>query len=101
MVKNEIIFEEIQTDLFQPHVKTHRGLMVKIKKILGLSQEVSFAVITWPWVKLYVPTEESFPIPLKYIDWRYENYRHYVRCDVGETFWRLLERDGERELSDA
>ena len=38
-----------------------------------------------PRVKLYVPTEESFPIPLKYIDvTRTTDTR--VRCDVGETY---------------
>ena len=32
-------------------------------------REVSFNVITWnPRVKLYVPKEESFPIPLNHID---------------------------------
>ena len=61
------IFEENQNGLLQPHVKTHRGVMVKPKMIFGLFQEILFNVITWN-PKLYVPTEESFPIPLKYID---------------------------------
>ena len=44
-------------------------MMVKPKMTFGLFQEISFTVITWnTGSKLYVPTEESFPIPLKYID---------------------------------
>ena len=23
--------------------------------------------------------------------WRYQKYRHHVRCDVGESYWKLLE----------
>ena len=43
--------------------------MVKPKMILGLSQEISFTVITWnPVFKLYAPREESLHTPLKYID---------------------------------
>ena len=53
-----------------------------------------------PRVKLYVPTEESFPIPLEYID--------VTRAT--DTFWDLMSEkniddhwnvDGNRELSDA
>ena len=29
------------------HDKTHHGMMVKLKVIFGLSQEISFTVITW------------------------------------------------------
>ena len=45
--KNKVIFEENQTGLLQPHVKTHRGMMVKPKMIFGPSQEILFTVITW------------------------------------------------------
>ena len=38
-----------------------------------------------PQVKLYVPTEESFFSPLKYIDVT-RTTRHNFRCDVGETY---------------
>ena len=38
--------------------KTHHGMMVKPKAFFGLSQEISFTVISWNRVKLYVPTEE-------------------------------------------
>ena len=52
-----------------------------------------------PRVKLYVPTEESFPVPLKYID---------VTRTADTTFDVMLEKsvddcwhvDGDRELSD-
>ena len=33
--------------LFQFHEKTHHGMMVKSEAIFGLSQEISFTVITW------------------------------------------------------
>ena len=45
--KNKIFFEENQTGLLQSYDKTHHGLMVKPKVIFGLSQEISFTVITW------------------------------------------------------
>ena len=35
--KNKVIFEENQTGLLQPHVKTHHGTMVKPTVIFGLS----------------------------------------------------------------
>ena len=51
-------FKENHTDLLQPHFETHRGMMVKREMISGLFQAI---------FKLYVPREESFPTPLKYI----------------------------------
>ena len=51
------------------HSETHHGIMVKPKVISGSLQANVYTVITCNHhVKLYVPTEESFPIPLKYID---------------------------------
>ena len=41
------IFEENPKGLLEPHDKTNRGMMVKPKAIFGLSQEISFTVITW------------------------------------------------------
>ena len=38
-----------------------------------------------PRVKLYVPTEESFPVPLKYIDVARTTDTNF-RCDVGEKY---------------
>ena len=53
-----------------------------------------------PRVKLYVPQEESFLIPLKYIDvTRKTNTSLDVLLEKKfEDFWNV---DGERELSDA
>ena len=65
--KNKVIFEENQTGLLQPHVKTHRGMMVKPKMILVCFRGFIHRHVE-PRVKLYVPTEESFPLPLKYIE---------------------------------
>ena len=53
-----------------------------------------------PRVKLYVPKEESFPVPMKYID---VTRTKYTALDVLlekqiEDYWNV---DGERELSDA
>ena len=53
-----------------------------------------------PRVKLYVPREESFPIPLKYID---VTRNTHTSLDVLlektiDDYWNV---DGERELSDA
>ena len=53
-----------------------------------------------PRVKLHMPQEESFPIPMKYID---VNRTTYTSLDVLlekqiEDYWNV---DGERELSDA
>ena len=45
--KIKIIFEENQTGLLQPHVKTHRGMMVKPHMIVGLFRKILFTVITW------------------------------------------------------
>ena len=53
-----------------------------------------------PRVKLYVPTEESFPIPLKNIDvTRITDTTLDVMSEKRiEDYWNV---DGERELSDA
>ena len=67
-----------------------------------------FWTITWefiyrhhvvPRVKLYVPREESFPIPLKYIDVTRTTY--VTGRNVGKTDWRLLERGWRKRTSDA
>ena len=58
-----------QTDLLQPHFETHRGVMVKLGMISGpFSGNFVYRHHVEPRVKLYVPREASFPIPLKYID---------------------------------
>ena len=44
--KNKKLFEKNQSGPLQPHVKTHRGMMVNPKNEFW-SQEISFTVITW------------------------------------------------------
>ena len=53
-----------------------------------------------PRVKLHMPREESFPIPLKYIDvTRTTNTSLDVMLEKHiDNYWNV---DGERELSDA
>ena len=53
-----------------------------------------------PRVQLYVPREESFPIPMKYIDvTRNTHTSHDVMMEKHVVdFWNV---DGERDLSDA
>ena len=74
--------------------------MRKLKIISLLLQEISFIDITWNRVKLYMPREESFPIPSKYVD---------VTRTTKTSLDVLLEKhiedcwnvDGEKALSDA
>ena len=72
--------------------------MVKPKVIFGQSQEISFTVITWkPRVKLYVPTEESLPVPLKDIDVARttDTTLDVMSEKLIEDYWDV---DGQREL---
>ena len=47
---------------------TQHRIMRKLEMISGLLQEIPSVAVTWkPRVKLFVPREESFPIPMKYI----------------------------------
>ena len=44
-------------------------MMRRLKIISDLSREISFIATTWnPESKMYVPKEESFPVPMNYID---------------------------------
>ena len=84
-----------------PFKTTQRGMTRKQKMTSGQSQENSFIVITLiPRVKLYVPKEETFPIPLKYIDvTRTTHTSQDVLLEKHiEDYWNV---DGERKLSDA
>ena len=69
--------------------------------ISGPCQEASYTAITFePGVKLYSPREESFPIPLKYID---VSRTTHTNLDVKQEkriddFWNI---DGSRDLSDS
>ena len=66
----------------------------------GPCQEASYTAITLnPRVKLYSPREESFPIPLKYID---VSRTTHTNLDVKQEkriddYWNI---DGSRDLSD-
>ena len=52
-----------------------------------------------PRVKLYMPKEESFPIPMKYIDVARTTHKSLdVLLERHVDYWKV---DGERELSDA
>ena len=68
--------------------------------IFGPCQEASYTAITFnPRVKLYSPREESFPIPLKYID---VSRTTHTNLDVKQEkriddYWNI---DGSRDLSD-
>ena len=51
-----------------------------------------------PWVKLYTPREESFPIPLKYIDVTKTTHTNLdVKQEKRIDYWNM---DGSRDLSD-
>ena len=69
--------------------------------IFGPCQDTSKTAITFePKVKLYSPREESFPIPLKYIDVSRTTHtnldvKHEKRID---DYWNI---DGSRDLSDS
>ena len=101
--KNKVIFEENQTSsLLQHHNKmTPHWMMRKLEMISDLLQEISFVAITWkPWVKLYVPTAESFLVPPNYIDVA----RTTHTTPLGVMMEKILMIVGiwmERELSDA
>ena len=62
-----MIFLENQKGLFR-HLKTHFRLPVKLCTTFGPCQNFIYRHHVEPRVKLYSPREESFPIPLKYID---------------------------------
>ena len=65
------LFEKNQTDslLLTLFETTRCGMMRKLEVTSGLIREMSFiAHHVEPRVKLCLPREESFPVPLKYID---------------------------------
>ena len=98
--KNKEIFKENQTGLLQPHFKTHRCMMVKLKMISGPFQAILFTVITWkPRVKLYITKAESFSFSTE-THRRDQNNMYITGCIVGEIddCWNV---GGEKELSDA
>ena len=66
----------------------------------SISGDIIYLHHVQPRVKLYVPREESFPIPLKYID---VTRTTHTNLDVKQEkriddYWNI---DGSRDLSDA
>ena len=100
MEKNRTIFEEFQTGLLQPHVKIHRGMMVKPKMVFVYFRRFHLPSSRGTQNPLHVPTEESFLLPLKHIDvTRTTDTTLDVMSEKHfEDYWNV---DGERELSDA
>ena len=96
--KNMKFFEENPTNsLLQPFFKmTQYGMMRKQELISGLLREISFTLR----VKLHMRREESFPIPLKYID-----VTRATHTSLGVLLEKLIDEywnvDEDRELSDA
>ena len=91
-------FLENQKGLFH-NLKTHFRMPVKRQMISGPCQETSYTAIVEPRVKLYSPREESFPIPLKYIE---VSRTTHTNLDVKQEkriddYWSF---DGSRDLSD-
>ena len=92
-------FLENQKGLFH-NLMTHFRLPVKLEMISGPCREASYTAITSKQrVKLYSPREESFPIPLKYID---VTRTTHTNLDVKQEkriddYWNI---DGSRDLSD-
>ena len=94
------IFLENQRGLFH-HFITHFRMPVKRWIIFGPFQETSYTAITLnPESNFYSPREESFPIPLKYID---VSRTTHTNLDVLQErriddYWNI---DGSRDLSDS
>ena len=88
-------------------------MTLKPSAIFGRFKVTSFLVITEPQVQLFVPKEETFRIPLKYIDvtrsthtdldvmqekknddyWNVDSSKHLSDSWRGFTKFNLLERD--------
>ena len=88
---------ENQKGLFH-NLKTHFRMLVK-NDFWSMSGSFIYRHHVEPRVKLYSPREESFPIPLKYIDVSRTthtnlNVKQEKRID---DYWNI---DGSRDLSD-
>ena len=93
-----LIFLESQKDLFH-HLTTRFRMPVKQEMTFGLCQETSYAAIMLNPESNFTRREESFPIPLKYID---VTRTTHTSLDVLlekhiEDYWNV---DEDRELSD-
>ena len=101
--KNKKFFKEIQMNgILHPILKkTQPVMMMKRKKdFWTIAGDFIYRHHVVRRVKLYVPREETFPIPMKYID---VTRTTCSSLDVTleeniEDYWNV---DGERELSDA
>ena len=101
--RSKKFFEENQTDsLLQPVFKvTQHEMMAEAKyDVWSVTGDFIYRHHVQPRVKLYVPREEAFPFPLKYID---VTRTTCTSLDVlleknTEDYWNV---DGERVLSDA
>ena len=95
------IFFENQKGLFLHHLKTHFRMPMKQETIFwSMSGNFIYRHHVEPRVKLYSPREESFPIPLKYID---VSRTTHTNLDVTQEsriddHWNI---DGSRDLSDS
>ena len=74
--------------------------MVKLEMISGPFQAIFYRHHVEPRVKLYVPREESFSIPLRYIDVTRATHTNLdvVQESRIDDFWNI---DGSRDLSDS
>ena len=92
--RNKKFFEENQADflLHPPHQDdSTRGDDEAKNDFWTITGEFIYRHHVEPRVKLYLPREESFLVPLKYIDVT-QNNTYVAGCVVGITYWRLLER---------
>ena len=86
--------------LLQPHFKmTPHRMMRKLKMITGITGDFICRHHVEPRVKLYMPKEESFSIPFKYIDITRTTHTSLdVLLEKQNDYWNV---DGERKISDA
>ena len=94
-----MIFKENQTDLLQPHFKTPSLYGGEVRNdFWSFSGNFIYRHHVEPKVKLYVPREASFPVPLKYIDvTRATSTSLDVMLEKNiDDYWNV---DGDRELS--
>ena len=93
------IFLENQKGLHLQYLKTHIRMLVKREMTWSMSGNFIYRHHVEPRVKLYPPREESFTIPLKYIDVSRTtqtnlDLKQQTRID---DYWNI---DGSRDLSD-
>ena len=89
-----------QKGLHHHYLKTHFRMPVKHEMIFGPFHRTSYRQHVEPRVKLYWPKEESFPIPLKYIDVSRtaQTNLDVMRESRIDDYWNI---DGSRDVSDS